>query len=102
MQAWYHFVRLLKKSPRRNKRYYYLKVAGGTYGAGLLSAESDGALAEARIHHRVESVSREGTAGVDTQAGQSCLWERAQHRLQTGTNRTPQHLMGIYVSSAEL
>lgn len=42
--------------------------------AWLFGAESNRVLTEAGVHHRVESVSREGTAGIDTQAGQRCLW----------------------------
>lgn len=53
-------------------------------GAWLFNAESNSVLTEAGVHHRVESVSRERTAGVDAQAGQCCLWEGAQHRLEDG------------------
>lgn len=45
-----------------------------TYRARLFGVESSRFLTEAGVHHRVESVSREGTAGIDTQAGQRCLW----------------------------
>lgn len=37
-----------------------------TYRAQLFRAESNSALGEAGVHHRVQSISREGTAGIDT------------------------------------
>lgn len=44
------------------------------YSAWVFDAESNSVFTEAGVHHRVESISREGTAGIDTQAGQCCLW----------------------------
>lgn len=64
---------------------YISQNLGETHRARLFAAERHSVLAEAGVHHRVESISREGTAGADAQAGQRCLWQRAQHRLQGST-----------------
>lgn len=45
-----------------------------TYRAWLFGAHSNSVSTEAGVYHRVESISREGAAGIDTQACQCCLW----------------------------
>lgn len=54
-----------------------------TYGAGacFFTVDTSSAVGEAGVHHRVESISRQGTGGTDTQVSQRCLGEGAQHGL---------------------